>query len=319
VFNTQLPQASQTGHAVFNPANSTSFQKIDGATFRVTYGDNSFVSGTVGTDAVTIGSVTVSKQAVELPTEISPAFVNQTISDGIVGLGFSNLNEVRPQQQQTFFANVVSQLDEPVMTASLKAGGVGSYEFGTIDSTKYSGQIVNVSVDSSKGYWEFNSAQFYVGSGTPQEIQLAPTAIADTGTSLMLVSPEVVAEYYKQVQGACYVDAETGYAFPCGAQLPPLAMAVGDSHWAVVPSSVLNYSVVGTNTTTNELSTSLTISPPRSCHLIRPYSVQRRHPIQPGLQYPSLWRRFPQIHVRHLRPKGAVARISEPRGGNEFQ
>jgi hypothetical protein len=255
VFNSQLSKAAQQGHTIYNPAKSQTFKQLNGATFNISYGDGSTASGNVGTDTVNIGGATVEKQAVELPTEVSESFIEDTSSNGLVGLAFSKLNTVQPQQQKTFFDNIASLLDEPVMTASLKAGGVGAYEFGTIDQTKFTGQLANVSVDNSNGFWQFNSAQFSVGNGALQNIQLAPTAIADTGTSLMLVSPEVAQAYYEQVQGAVLSNQVGGFIFPCNAELPTLSIAVGDNNLATVPASVASFSEVGTNTTTGQTGT----------------------------------------------------------------
>ncbi|KAL1969687.1 hypothetical protein VTN77DRAFT_8240 [Rasamsonia byssochlamydoides] len=252
VFNTQLSKAAQQGHTIYDPAKSSTFKQLEGFTFNISYGDGSSASGNVGTDTVNIGGAIVEKQAVELATEVSESFIEDTSSNGLVGLAFSKLNTVQPQQQKTFFDNIASSLDEPVMTASLKAGGVGTYEFGTIDQSKFTGQLVNISVDNSNGFWQFNSAQFAVGNGPLQNIRLAPTAIADTGTSLMLVSPEVAEAYYEQVEGAIFANQAGGFIFPCNAELPTLSIAVGDANLATVPASVLSFSEIGTNTTNGQ-------------------------------------------------------------------
>ena len=138
------------------------------------------------------------------------------------------------------------------MTAALKSGGAGSYEFGTIDTTKFTGQLTNVSVDSSNGFWQFDSASFAVGNGQVQQITQAPTAIMDTGTTLMLVSPEVAKAYYSQVEGAQESNQAGGFIFPCNETLPTLSIAVGDQNMATVPPNVLSFSEAGTDTTTGQ-------------------------------------------------------------------
>lgn len=226
---------------------------MNGATFDISYGDGSSASGSVGTDVVNIGGAEVQNQAVELATSVSSEFIKDTASNGLVGLAFSTLNTVKPTQQQTFFENVADLLEQPVMAASLKSdSSSGSYQFGTIDSTKYTGELTNVSVDNSNGFWQFDSAAFKVGDGDMQTIEQTPTAIADTGTTLMLASPEVVTAYYKQVQGSQDSESAGGYIYPCSADLPTLSIAVGNDNLATVPTSVLNYSAVGTDTATGE-------------------------------------------------------------------
>lgn len=225
---------------------------MQGSEFDISYGDGSFANGPVGTDTVDIGGAVAQNQAIGLPTNVSDSFIEDTSSNGLVGLAFSKLNTVQPKQQNTFFANVAPTLDEPVMTALLKSGGAGQYEFGTIDKSLFQGQMANISVDNSNGFWQFNSAQFAVGNGTMQQVKTAPIAIADTGTTLMLVAPETATAYYEQVPGAVNAASVGGFIFPCNAELPDLSVATGDNNLATVPASVLNFSEVGTNTTTGE-------------------------------------------------------------------
>ncbi|KAF9883432.1 hypothetical protein FE257_003474 [Aspergillus nanangensis] len=252
VMNSRLPELETAGRTIFNPSKSNTFQEIEGATFNISYGDSSFAAGDVGYDTVDIGGATVKRQAIGLPTTVSPSFLQDTYSNGLVGLGFSKLNTVQPKKQKTFLDNIAASLDAPVLTASLISDGVGEYEFGIIDHTKYVGDIANVSIDSSNGFWEFKTAGFAVGGGPLKELDSVPTAIADTGTSLMLLAEDVVDAYYEQVQGAVFVSSASGYIYPCTAELPSLTMAVGEKHYATVPGEFIHFSEVGVNKTTGE-------------------------------------------------------------------
>ncbi|PLB51112.1 aspergillopepsin A-like aspartic endopeptidase [Aspergillus steynii IBT 23096] len=252
VMNSRLPKSAQQGRTVYHPSNSSTFAEITGATFNISYGDSSYAHGGVGTDTVNVGGAIVKSQAIGIPDEVSDSFIEDTYSNGLVGLGFSSLNTVKPQSQKTFFENAAETLDEPVLTAALKADGVGEYEFGVISHDKYTGEISNVTVDSSNGFWEFDSAHFAVGNGTMQSIKKTPTAIADTGTSLMLLDQDVVDAYYDQVHGAVFASSASGYIYPCNADLPNLSIAVGPKHLATVPGHLLHFSEVGVNRTTGE-------------------------------------------------------------------
>jgi aspergillopepsin I len=249
-MNTGLPEAAQKDRTVFNPSNSSTFKKIEGATFNISYGDASSAWGSVGTDTVNIGGAVVESQAIGIPDKVSSSFIEDTTSNGLVGLGFSSLNTVKPKQQKTFFENIADRLQEPVLTATLKADGVGEYEFGILDHDKYQGDIANVTVDPSNGFWQFESAHFSVADGSVQDIKNTPTAIADTGTSLMLLSQEVVDAYYAKVDGAIFASSASGYIYPCNASLPSLSIAVGSKHLATVPGNLINFSEVGVNKTT---------------------------------------------------------------------
>lgn len=128
VFSTLMPSSEQSGHAVYNP--STSGKKLNGYTWNITYGDGSGASGTVYADKVVVGGVTATTQAVEAATSVSSQFTQDTDNDGLLGLAFSSINTVQPQQQNTFFDTVKSSLAKQLFTADLKKGQAGSYDFG---------------------------------------------------------------------------------------------------------------------------------------------------------------------------------------------
>jgi hypothetical protein len=243
VFNTQLATASQTGHTNFNPQKSTTFQMMTGSTFSISYGDGSGAAGNVGTDTVNIGGATVTGQAIELATAVSTSFVQDTQSNGLVGLAFSKLNTVKPQQQKTFFDNAMATLSMPVFTADLRKNAVGSYEFGNIDSTKFNGSLTWAAVNTTQGFWQFSSTKFSVGTGAAMNVA-GGQAIADTGTTLMLANPAIVNAYYSQVQGAVNNATVGGVTFPCNTQLPDLNVDVGGNYMALVRGDDINFAQV---------------------------------------------------------------------------
>ncbi|OOF91654.1 hypothetical protein ASPCADRAFT_211010 [Aspergillus carbonarius ITEM 5010] len=251
VLDTRLNK-TLPGHTEYNPSNSSTFQEMDGYSFNVSYGDSSYAAGPVGKDTVNIGGAIVKDQAFGIPTEVSESFIEDTNSNGLVGMGFSSINTIQPEAQNTFFANVAPSLDVPVMTASLKSDGVGEYEFGVIDSNKYQGSIANVSVDSSNGYWEFSTPQYRVADGDLKTIDKVNTSIADTGTSLMLLNEDIVTAYYAEVPNSTYVNSVGGYIYPCNTTLPSFSIAIGSSSLATVPGNLISFSKVGTNTTTGQ-------------------------------------------------------------------
>lgn len=244
VFNTQLSRQARRGHTVFDPSQSSTFELQQGLSFSITYGDDSGAAGNVGTDTVNVGGATVTNQAVELATAVSDSFTEDTANNGLLGLAFSKLNTVQPQQQKTFFDNVMNDLAEPLFTADLRKEAVGAYEFGRVDTSKFTGDLTWIPVNDTNGFWQFSTSTFAVGDGETQTGVEDSQAIADTGTTLMLSNPNVVSAYYSQVEGAVD-DAETGgITIPCDATLPDLLLDVGGIYTARVKGEDLNFAPV---------------------------------------------------------------------------
>jgi hypothetical protein len=203
-------------------------------------------------DQLDIGGATVDAQAIGLPDAVADSFVTDSAANGLVGLAFSQLNTIKPVQQKTFFDNILPDLTQPVFTAQLKGGQVGSYEFGNIDQTAFTGQLTQAAVDSSRGFWEVDSTSFAVqgvqGTGTINNGK----AIIDTGTSLMLVPDAMLVGYWSAVTGAQLSQAAGGVIFPCNSALPDLQVAIGDNYMATVNAEGMNFANVGRDTQTGQ-------------------------------------------------------------------
>jgi hypothetical protein len=80
----------------------------------------------------------------------------------------------------------------------------------------------------------FPSSSYSVnGQSTTQS---GNTAIADTGTTLMLCSDTFVDAVYKAIPGAKYDSQSQGYIFPASTtayQLPVVTVAVGDTQYTI--------------------------------------------------------------------------------------
>lgn len=190
-----------------------------------------------------VGGSTVDRQCVELATYISYSFVSDPNSDGLLGLGFSSISQVRPQRQKTFFENVMEDLTEPLFTADLEDDmGKGTYEFGRIDSSKYKGEVHYAPVDTSNGWWQIESPTFMVGNET-HACQTCNGAIADTGTSLLYLDQEVVDAYYEGIDTIPY--GNNILAYPCNTTLPDLGIAIGEDYTAVIRGEDMTYLDLG--------------------------------------------------------------------------
>ncbi|OBT86732.1 hypothetical protein VE02_06255 [Pseudogymnoascus sp. 03VT05] len=218
------------------------------STWQISYGDSSSASGIVRTDIVTMGGLTVKNQAVQLANRMSSEFVRVT-GDGLLGLAWGHINTVTPKQVATPAANMIAQANIP-KSAELFTAYLGSwrdaddedkgesfYTFGYIDekTVKKSGEEIHwTPVDNSQGFWMFDSPSATVNDRTVQ--RNGNKAIADTGTTLALVSDETCRAIYDAIPGASYDYFNQGYVYPANTtedQLPTVTLAVGGKQFAI--------------------------------------------------------------------------------------
>ena len=105
VWSTKLSRSEQNagtqqGIAIFDPNKSTTFKTAQGESWKISYGDGSSASGSVGTDTLQLGGITIENQAIELATQISSSFQNEQ-SSGLLGLAFGTINTVQPTPVKT--------------------------------------------------------------------------------------------------------------------------------------------------------------------------------------------------------------------------
>ncbi|KAK7962503.1 Endothiapepsin [Apiospora aurea] len=211
VFSSETPKSQVNGQAIYDISRSSTAQLVQGASWSISYGDGSSSSGNVYTDTVTIGGVTVKEQAVESARQVSAQFTQRASTDGLLGLAFSSINTVRPSQQKTFFDSALNGLAMPVFTANLKKG-----------------------------------EGFAIADGAP--VSAPHAAIADTGTTLLLVPATIASAYYAKVPGATNDATAGGYTFPCStsSSLPSFTAVIGD-YRAVIPGDFIKYAPVDGN------------------------------------------------------------------------
>ena len=252
VYSTLQPKHQQKGHNVYDPKKSYTSKPLQGGTWTIGYGDGSSAGGDVHTDHVSVGQVTAKDQAVELAKNVSNSFMSDFSNDGLLGLGFPKGTEPgagntisvngKSQPQNTFFSNVRPRLPLPLFTADLKNKAPGSYDFGFIDKTKYTGDIKYFDADSSGAYWGIKSQRYGVKNG--QTINKEIKTIIDTGTTLMLMPQDVLDFYYKQIPNSRNDKELGGYVFPCSQQIPDFTIGFGaapNDFTATIPSKYMNF------------------------------------------------------------------------------
>lgn len=239
VFSSDTPQTSTTDHKLYSPAKSSTSRKLEKQSWKVQYGDGSGASGDVFKDTVSIANVTADNQAVQVAVSVAQSIAEDPSISGILGMASSSANMVTPTRQTTFFDNIAGDLKEPLFTANLQKGNVGTYNFGYIDDSEYIGDIHYTPIDRSSPYWRIKVDGFQIGKdGDFQSEPIYP--IVDTGTTLLLLPDSMVKKYYAQIKGA-YLDPQYGMMlYPCSTTPPDFIFHIGD-YRGIVPGNYINY------------------------------------------------------------------------------
>ncbi|KAK7541687.1 aspartic proteinase precursor [Phyllosticta citricarpa] len=251
VWSTELPASVQSSgkHNIYDPSKSSTYKKLDGYTWKIQYGDSSSASGDVGTDNVDLGGLTIKDQAIELAKELSTQFA-QGAGDGLLGLAFGSINTVQPKAVPTPVENLITQQDIPkeseLFTAYLGSWrdtneadkGESFYTFGYIDQDTLKAANTTephyVDIDSSQGFWQFESTSATVNGKTVT--RSGNTAIADTGTTLALIDDNTLEQIYAAIPGSKYDNTQQGYVYPSDTsvdKLPVVTFAVGDKQFTI--------------------------------------------------------------------------------------
>ncbi|KID95835.1 aspartyl protease, partial [Metarhizium majus ARSEF 297] len=243
VFSSDTSASQVKGQTLYKPSGSSSAKRLDGQTWSIHYGDNSTSSGIVYSDVVTIGGVSVENQAVESAQQVSESFSSDRQNSGLLGLALDKGNTVRPSKQKTWFSNIMPRLSEPLFTVRLRHQAKGSYNFGYIDESQYSGPISYTPASTDElGHRLFQSTGFAVGNGKFKKHTI--TGTADTGTSLLILPLAVVRTYWAAVPSAqpARLPQNAGYVwlFPCDTTLPDFIFAIGSGR-VTVPGKDINY------------------------------------------------------------------------------
>lgn len=240
VFSNQQPTTQTSNHNIYSPAASKLMQNYS---WNVTYLDGSTAYGTVYNDTVTLGNMNFTNQAVEAAKFASDSFVAASY-DGMLGLAFDSLNTVKPKQQRTLFNSISSQLPKPLFTSLLKHNAPGSYDFGYVDTTKYTGAITYANVSTANGWWQFTSQGYSIGSGAA--VSQAVSAVVDTGTTLMVMPSNIVNAYYAKVAGAGYSSAYGAWVYPCASSMPNFNLIVNGAA-QTIPGNLMTYGPIDYN------------------------------------------------------------------------
>jgi len=227
-------------HTRFNSAKSSTYKK-DGRKWSVGYGDGSTSSGILGSDIVSVAGISV-RQTIGLSTSESSSFGSGP-EDGLFGLAFNQIESVKGVT--TFMDNAIAAgvLAQPVVSVFLPSvrrnGGVGGqYLFGAIDSSKYTGSLTYIPVDT-EGWWQIKMDDVLFNG---KSLGFNQEGIVDTGTTLVLLSDDAAAAVHKQISGSVFNPAQgqnaAYYTVPCSATTGNVGFSLGGTVFNVPMADV---------------------------------------------------------------------------------
>jgi len=134
-------------------------------------------------------------------------------------------------------------LDRPIFTVKLDKGDSGGfYTFGHVNTgvLPRGVDIWTTYVNATNGWWEFDSRAIMIGK---KELPrpAGNTAIADTGTTLILLDDATVYSVYSTVRGAVLDHTAGGWILPSDANPPDIYFACGDRYFGI-PGEDLKFS-----------------------------------------------------------------------------
>jgi Eukaryotic aspartyl protease len=233
VYSSYTPVADIVGpHTIYQPGLSAI--PLD-TTWAVGYNDGSSASGIVFSDTVSFGGIQIKNQAVEAATQLSGELVGAN-ADGILGMSLGT-SQISIPGIHTVLQNLIDHpLQASLFTVSLtrpSEGVQGFYTFGHIDQQLIGTQSISYTdVINTQGFWEFSSTTATIG-GKLISRPAGNTAVADTGTTLILVDDALLSEIYTPLGGyydSAVNDGQGAWLFPVSAlsNLPTITLPIGN-------------------------------------------------------------------------------------------
>ncbi|KAK4135773.1 acid protease [Trichocladium antarcticum] len=249
VYTSETRKHVAGGRPVWVIEDSKTAKRVHNATWMIAYGDGSHAWGNVYKDTLSIGNITLPAAVIESATSASLSLTNDPDIDGIFGLAYGLPSQTEPQQPSVLSA-LTPLLSAPVFTADLQYhSSCGAYTFGYIDHARHTANttIHYTPLVADATFWQFGYTGLHVGGQNVWYLSERWTAIADTGTTLLLLGADVVELYYATgVPGARHNTSIGGiWTYPCaGPALPDFEIGMANGWVATVPGRFMNYSVM---------------------------------------------------------------------------
>ena len=234
VFSSLMPPAETVGHTIYKPGTGVPLNR----NWEIRYSDHSSASGVVYSDTINIEGIVINNQAVEAASEITGILLDAPI-DGILGMSLlpEQTSGERPVLFNLLNHGLRSQLFTAKLTRPQETNVQGFYTFGFIDENSVGNQAIHYAniIPNEPGFWKFESTTATVG-GKVVPRPAGNTAVADTGTTLILVDDDLLASIYEPLGGfkdpnLFSVSGTGAWVYPdtvTDAELPSITLPVGN-------------------------------------------------------------------------------------------
>ncbi|KAI8330764.1 aspartic peptidase domain-containing protein [Chlamydoabsidia padenii] len=187
----------------------------------VSYGTG-HVRAWLGQETVHVGGLVLQQQVIGEATSLSHDFMG-TPFDGIFGLGLAPL--ASSQQPPPFYTMMQSGLVDEAVFALYVQGRGGELDFGGIDPSRFQGDHLVYAPLADDHYWQIQLDEITLGAS----VNLGGRkAIVDSGTTLMIVTPDDADVIHAAIPGAIN-NGDSTWSVPChAAGLPPLKLVLND-------------------------------------------------------------------------------------------
>ncbi|KAK4038158.1 putative Endothiapepsin precursor [Parachaetomium inaequale] len=256
IYSSETRQPVAGERRVWKIEESSTAEKVENGTWMISYGDGSAAWGTLYRDTLSLASLTLPNATLESAVSASSSLTSDPYIDGIFGLPYALPSQTDPQQPSVL-SSLLPSLAAPLFTVDLRHhSSSGAYTFGYVDPSRHksSTPIWYTPLTPNATFWQFPYSGIHVG-GNDTWYTSNSTAIADTGTSLLLLGRHAAEVYYGTVPGASKNLTAGGiWTYPCtlstleNGMLPDFEIGFENGFVARVPGRFMNYTVMPDDT-----------------------------------------------------------------------
>ena len=204
--------------ALFNPNASSTYHDEDNPEDSTDCGGET-VTCVLGVDNVATAGLTANNMTFGVASHIAASnFASGQAATMGLGRQAGDPSNWLPRDQ-TFWLHAGADLEVPYLfTVDIYQDRNGTFDFGWIDTAKYTGEITFASMDTEVTNWNFKMTAFTIGNGSSQTVDTF-TGVVDTGGPNIGLPSYIVNPYFESFGGT--PSPGHSHDYPCEAYPPP--------------------------------------------------------------------------------------------------